>query len=385
MQVKVSDCNLVRFNLFVAGLNKRANKIGVSPINVTSISSEVVEIETDSYDLIHTIEVSGDAPKVAGWTFVGQIEHDADVGNVVKSIFGSEIPKEFWESKGNCDHCNTNRVRNSTFILKNEAGAYKQVGGSCIKDFSGYANPSDLNWVFSIDSQINDELYNYDLEKLSFGAGADIYKVDTVLARSIVYISKYGYISRATASETGSMSTADEIKSTFSKNQTEWTKSIIDSSFLVADKVLEILTFVKSWNEEKQNSSEFNRNLFNFVTRGVCRSKDFGYICCLPVVYKKHQESLESVNSLNEHVGSVGDVFQNQLTVKAIRIGEGFAYNTISVFYTFSDAEGRKYKWITSKTHGLNEGDSVTIKGKIKGHSEWKDIKFTDLTRCKFL
>jgi predicted extracellular nuclease len=51
--------------------------------------------------------------------------------------------------------------------------------------------------------------------------------------------------------------------------------------------------------------------------------------------------------------------------------------------HTFKDADGNVFTWKTQNGVGLNVGDSVNVKGTIKAHTEYKEEKQTELTRCK--
>ena len=67
-------------------------------------------------------------------------------------------------------------------------------------------------------------------------------------------------------------------------------------------------------------------------------------------------------------------------------------YGTMNV-YTFVDDDGNVYVWKTSKDMGYcvngywqvsEKGSRLTLTGKIKDHKEYKGVKQTMLTRCKY-
>ena len=53
--------------------------------------------------------------------------------------------------------------------------------------------------------------------------------------------------------------------------------------------------------------------------------------------------------------------------------------------YTFVDAQGNIYVWHTGSYVTCNEGDHVTLQGKVKDHTEYRGEQQTVLTRCKIL
>lgn len=81
----------------------------------------------------------GEAPVLNNWKVLGIIEKNPETENYTVSSFNekSPIPTAYRDvNPTNCDHCGTNRKRNSTFIIQNtETNEIQQVGKSCMKDF----------------------------------------------------------------------------------------------------------------------------------------------------------------------------------------------------------------------------------------------------------
>lgn len=97
------------------------------------------------------------------------------------------------------------------------------------------------------------------------------------------------------------------------------------------------------------------------------------------------QEQYRLSQLTSEWYGAIGDKIALTLTV--VSIGH---YTTHITYhgedhwvYTFADADGNKFVWNTSSYLDVTEGDSCTVKGTIKNHSEYKSEKQTELTRCK--
>lgn len=96
--------------------------------------------------------------KLGEWKPIAVIEHTAlteasGTQNMVHAIDGAELLAEWWTANNVCKHCHSNRQRNKTVMLQNELSEYKQVGTTCIKDFTGidaadiiglYADISDI-------------------------------------------------------------------------------------------------------------------------------------------------------------------------------------------------------------------------------------------------
>lgn len=91
---KVTDCGLAVLNHKIAQLNKRAVKLGMTPLTVAVTGEEIVETKHPSglpyrYRL-HIVEVTGEAPRINGWMVVARIEFTA-AGNFVVSALASRI------------------------------------------------------------------------------------------------------------------------------------------------------------------------------------------------------------------------------------------------------------------------------------------------------
>lgn len=84
-------------------------------------------------------EVYLEAPEVIieGWQFVARLDHSNETGNVIRMLpnIEGDIPVAYRTVAPNCDHCQVNRLRRDTFVLRNTTtGEYKQVGSTCLAD-----------------------------------------------------------------------------------------------------------------------------------------------------------------------------------------------------------------------------------------------------------
>lgn len=99
----------------------------------------------------------------------------------------------------------------------------------------------------------------------------------------------------------------------------------------------------------------------------------------------------------SDYVGFIGDKVQLTLTFNYSAHYEtksfaGFG-TTIKYIHNFYDDNGNTFTWHTEKSLAKKigddewvypeQGDSITLKGTINGHSEYKGEKQTVLTRCK--
>lgn len=91
-------------------------------------------------------------------------------------------------------------------------------------------------------------------------------------------------------------------------------------------------------------------------------------------------ESLIYDESSSRHIGNIGERLELQLTlVKAVKLEDGF-YGP-KMLYIFKDADDNQLVWYTTPRE-FEEGKSYNVRGTVKAHSIYKNIKQTELTRC---
>ena len=93
-----------------------------------------ISYEFDVFDLTITFS---DTFKFNGWKPVVYFNHKDNVMLQLDLDANYAYDIEQGLKDGKCDHCNTNRYRGETWLLKHEDGAFKQVGTTCVKDFTG--------------------------------------------------------------------------------------------------------------------------------------------------------------------------------------------------------------------------------------------------------
>lgn len=91
--------------------------------------------------------------------------------------------------------------------------------------------------------------------------------------------------------------------------------------------------------------------------------------------------------AISQHVGQVGEKVAFKGTYVRTGSWEQKAYAgygmTTMFIHTFKDADGNVFIWKTQRSFAFERGDSIDVKGTVKSHSEYKDEKQTELTRCK--
>jgi hypothetical protein len=152
--------NLARLQATIAELAKRQARIAArgalndyTPIALVVGESVVREtkqvigwannqpIERIEREVFYRCTVTGSAPRLAGWTFAATLQHEGE-GTILRSVPGVEADLTPYRNVApSCDHCRVNRRRADTFVVVNEQGETRQVGRSCLADFTGCQSP----------------------------------------------------------------------------------------------------------------------------------------------------------------------------------------------------------------------------------------------------
>jgi hypothetical protein len=366
-------------------LNKACAKLNLNPITITVLRTFTLESEKRSgaftfkeINTFHEVMVTGSTPKLAGWTFLGVIDHKG--GNMVHTVPGQKVPEEYWGAEDLCGHCNTKRNRNETFIVRHEFGRTLQVGRNCLADFLGHANPEAVvkacEWLASFDTDMG----NPDSEW--YGTG-ELRSIDlrSLLICTTAYIRDNGWVSRSKAE--GGMATADGVweyltspqgarhyKKCHGKDLEHW-----DEDGDTAAKAIQ-------WALDQKPDSEYIHNLHAIVDLGAVTYRTVGYAASIVACYQRDARKAEARAAKPEsnHVGEVKERRHFTVTVEAIHYFEGNWGPT--TLFRMRDKEGNLIVWFASGEPHMLKDQTYTLKATIKAHDEFKGAKQTVITRA---
>lgn len=332
-----------------------------------------VEIEY----VVYMTKITGISPKLPNWEFIATLDYDHNAGLIVRTYPGVNSIDRSELREGFCDHCQTERYRKNTYVMRNtETGEQIQVGSSCIKDFTGWeALPYSA------------EKMSKDVEEMSggFGGGARDVSTLTVLSVAWACVTEFGYVR---SREIGA--TVDMVRNVIDpprkispefRAELERLSAHADS---MTDRAKELREFILS--DDFAGTSEYVLNLKSIVGADKVSSRNYGLLVSAPQAWARHLEKtfiqkVEKAESTSVHVGEIGERWALALTVESERHIET-AYGS-STLYKLSDASGNVYSWFASapKLDGMI-GERVSLTAGIKAHKDWKGNAETALTRC---
>ena len=346
------------------------------------------------------VEVEGTA-KVNDWLFVASVEH-TEKGNIfAKALTKVEIPERYRTSNPICEHCNSNRTRTATFIVMNETtGEFKQVGKSCLMDFTNGLSANAAAWFASL-KRIFEEAEEAPVSSFG-GFGERYHETAEVLAYAAEVIRKFGYIKSEDSNSTKSR-TMDFLM--VNKGMTRWMpESEITRIKRDMQKVnfnpdsaeaKEMVNSAMEWISAQEAPNDYMHNLKTVCALKYSAWNRIGILVSLFPTFNRELEiqakkaeaeakaKKEAQNS--NHIGNIGDRIQvNVQSVKCLTSWEntfGY-YPTTTYLYKIVDQAGNVYTW---KTSNFLDEDNLPqmITGTVKEHSEFRGVKQTVLTRCK--
>lgn len=330
------------------------------------------------------VEAYGTAICETGWKVVAVIDHfGCDSGNVIKMIDQMKehnIPDKFYHSSNICEHCNTNRGRKTTILIYHpEKNEYKQVGKSCLLDYTGGLSAELVTFM---------EQYIHTIEECEdytfFGTSIEknYYTLDMLQVASCL-VAKEGYIKY------------DPYEDNYLECTRERCKRVIGKSDMFTDEELALgleeanaaLEYIKS---EDCSGNNYMMNLQMIGNSEGVSESNVGILVSLIPTYHRHLRELEYRRRLEaEHAEEMNSEYLGQLKDKitaklaSTALVTSFANEFGATYlYKMIDVKGNVLIWYSSRYFGDNP-DWQTITGTVKMHQEYNNIKQTILTRCK--
>ncbi len=414
MNYRIHENNYHVLRAKVDKLTKRANKLDVAKITVRDIGEEMVEEFSCEQPHHHenscpkiyvkyiTVELEGETPKFKGWEFLATLQHAGEAGTVVRAVPGADIDtKDYREAAPLCEHCKQNRVRRDTFLVYHtERRETKQVGSSCIKDFTGHADPHALARYL--------EALAGAAELLAMGGGFDgtlreAHRLDLeqFLAATSAMIRAKGWISRTKARDEGRDATADRVLDQMLgdwKNDIKMKHEFVPTTEADVAEAEEALTWAQAIDPDTDNDYLANILVVSKVPAMELRSA--GLAASIISAHQREQRQqvereAEGAKGPGNHIGEV----KERLTL-TVRVLHTQAIETdwgTSQLYNFEDEEGNALVTFSSQPlsyaekdaangeHLIQVGETVKIKGTVKRHGEFRHRNQTVLNRVKVI
>lgn len=385
MKYLIHESNIERLEKKLTTIGNKCEKYGCA-FTYEVIGEQFVKDSEGVINRYVEIETAGLA-KVNDWVFVATVDFH-DNGNVIRKCGNVEVevPERYYTSEPVCEHCNTKRRRKDAYIVMNtKTGEFKQVGRSCLKDFTcGLSAELVAQYIAAFDSMIEGET-------VAAGWHAVEY-LDTkeYLQYVVECINHFGFYSTQSERPTKSrayeymMATAGKIY--VPKHLEQLCNEMEEVNFKYnTTEVKEVVEKALAWIAEQNEDNNYIHNVKVLAQQQYITYKDLGFVASLISTYNKamkieqKRREQQKADSKSTFVGNVGDRIIIEIESIECVASWDTIYGTTFV-YKMLDTDGNVYTWKTNK--GL-ENKKSTIVGTIKEHKEFRGVKQTELTRCK--
>lgn len=380
MTYEIHEDNMERLTKKLANIRNKCNKLnaeftfGELGETYKKVKDEMGRIHTARFI---TVETSG-IVHYENWEFIATIEHSSPM-NIIRSFRSDvEVPQSYYTADTLCDHCKTKRVRKDTYILRNkETGEFKQVGKSCLKEFThGLSAEEVARYISWFDEVIKGEA--------PMGGCKSYDSVKEVVQYAAEAVRMYGFQKADSYGDTTKATVLQQMH-----HYGDWEKRISDGFNPDHEGNEELAEKALKWISEQEEDYNYISNLKAVCNKEYCESRDYGLIVSLIPAYNRAMDRVVKVQKriIEEqksiHVGSVGErITLTNASLKLLTSWDtqfGYTY-----MYKLTDENGNIFTWKTGKwlsnTDDLPE--TVTLKGTVKAHSEFRGVKQTELTRC---
>lgn len=315
--------------------------------------------------------------KVGDYELVAELEHTG-AGNIIRQINKDiQVPTTYRNVPCRCEHCNTLRKRNNTFLLVDKNNNFKQVGKNCLNEYTGIDTVSIINKVSSISFLLSEDL-EYDVEFMEWlrSNNAPTYDPLDYMANIMYQII---------------------LEDGYSKESTDPFKHIREYNYRkeLQPKVEEILNVVNTdWYKDE---NDYCHNVKVVLSLDYIEPKHWrillSYInSAMNYLQRQQQKKLELEGLNNDYLGNVGDKVEFEIqTMKLLYTRETYYTwrGEISYVYRIVTTTNQVVIWKTSTSVDCDNmllTDASTfkgLKGTIKELNEYKGEKQTVITRGK--
>lgn len=373
-------------------LNKRALKFGLAEITVDVVKTvEFVPCYKKGFgqsETLYTVTINGVEPCVNGWRFVGKIEF-SEIGNIVKTIGDQEVDPRYRTIGPVCEHCNSVRRRNDTFILRHAEEGDKVVGRNCLADFLRDGDAGTLAAFAEMADRIHEfvggeEDYCDDEYNGGCYSGGPVVKTLAYLTMTSCVIRKFGWTSKTVARDTDMASTTDYLSRCYFGRKCH--DFIERNELYVTDKDLARASAALEWARSKAGDrSEYLNNIATMAASEWLVWRYDGYVASIIAAYgKEMDQEVERRKAKTERtfIGEVGKRMKGVTgTVTRLRFTEGlYGTKTIVTIEVVVGDKRAVLTWFASgdKDGLFSEGDEITFDATVKCHES--NDKYGDAT-----
>ena len=331
-------------------------------------------------------------PVIDNWELIASLEHTKE-GNIIHSVRNDiEIPKRYYNVAPYCEHCNTKRYRKNSFIIRNtETNEFKQVGKTCLNDFTGNIN---AEWLASFYAMF-DKLATFEAPQVGCSNNTRYFPTVDLLAYTVAVTNIYGYCKSGANNATGETVKDFYIVSEcggYPFGNERIKEKIQEVNFKVTEEDTATAKKIIAYVDSIADTNNYIHNIKTLCASDMVAYKNVNLLVSAITCYnrelerKAKAEAQKKEAGKSKHIGNIKD----RLTINIAswrcltswcNCYDGY-HETTTFLYQFVDNAGNIFVWKTQK-YFTEDAELQTITGTVKAHNVFRDAKQTELTRCK--
>ena len=241
----------------------------------------------------------------------------------------------------------------------------RQVGRTCLKDYTGISPATAALWA-----EVQDLLLNgmdCTREQWEARCPAPLYEVLEILAHAADAVREFGYRKSAEPGSTRELVTARVLSG----------EQPSEAGLAEAREVVGWLSEM-----DPDGASDLEHNCIALARLGYAKLSHIGMLAYMPVGHRRRierQAQQKAAVARSEYVGEVGQrITLKAATVALLSSWDGY-YDT-TWLYKFVDESGNVFIWRSSRPFTAENG--ATIRATVVDHNERDSVKQTIVNRC---
>lgn len=383
---EIFEGNMERLEKKLTRIAKKCKKYGCD-FHYEKVGEVFREMEDDNHNkyTVKFIQIEAEGKAIVNdWRFVSSVEHTEN-GNIIKKCcYDVEVPQKYYTSKLICEHCGSNRFRKNTYIVQNvNTGEFKQVGKSCLADFTnGMSAEHIAHYISLFDTLIEGEYIEPGFRTKNYIDIKEALRFVAETTRHFGYVKADG--DRPTKYRARDYYEAAHKMAGLLQAELEmemWEVSFNENS----DYAKEISEKAIEWVLKQEENSEYMHNLKTVCSASHVIFENFGILASLIPAYNRALEREQRIEAernadkKSEHIGNIGDRITILISDYRVITSWETQYG-ITAIYKIVDESGNVFTW---KTSGGIGGETKKITATVKSHNEYNGVKQTEITRCR--
>ncbi|NOS67024.1 MAG: hypothetical protein HOO67_01510 [Candidatus Peribacteraceae bacterium] len=378
-------------------LNRRATRLGVSPITTTRSEPYLKEVsagtERDENGVrvpksvwlkFSDLTISLNIPKLADWSFVCTIQHTG-AGNLLLTVPGTDVDLTPFRTCGpTCQHCNQSRNRLDTYVVRHASGEVKQVGRDCLANFTGFCGTPEqaaqqAQWLSECLSLVEEPCGEDGDEGWGCGSTTDGVGLDRFLSYVVVCSEKHGFRTRKQADILGVGSTKDDALFNMEPPQG------VRGPFLTpTDEHRAFAKEARNWAANIDVKNDFDHNLKTVAGSDGVLYRNLGIAAYIIEAFRRMlgQSAERAARAESKHFG----IEKERLRGLKLTYTGNYSFDSqygVTFIHRFVTEDGNDAIWKTGSLALCHEGETVTVDATVKKHGDYKGRLQTELTRVK--